>query len=105
MHSKTFSFDRQTLYVGSYNLDPRSKSLNTEDGVLIYNPELAAYLPETVDPLLDKVTYRLELDGNKLIWVTEEDGVEVRYDREPETSLRERIHVEFLSWLPIEGLL
>ncbi len=105
LHSKTYSIDRRTLFVGSYNLDPRSKRLNTEIGALLDCPELASYLPETVDPALATETYRLELDGRRLVWVTQEDGKEVRYDHEPATSFWQRFNAEILSWLPIEGLL
>lgn len=105
MHSKTFSFDRRTLFVGSYNLDPRSENLNTEIGVMIDCPELGTYLPETADDLLPDEAYRLELDGDRLVWVTREDGREVRYTREPNTSFGQRLGVRLLNWLPIESLL
>ena len=32
IHGKTFIFDEKTSYVGTYNLDPRSENLNTENG-------------------------------------------------------------------------
>lgn len=105
MHSKTFAFDRRTLFIGSYNLDPRSKNLNTEIGVMIDCPELAAYLPETVDRVLPGDAYRLELDGDRLVWVTQEGDREVRYDSEPSTTFGQRFQTKVLSWLPIEDLL
>jgi hypothetical protein len=47
----------------------------------------------------------MELDGNRLIWVTREGDKYVRYNSEPEASLWNRIQAQVLSWLPIEGLL
>ncbi len=41
IHAKTFVIDSNVLYVGTFNLDPRSANLNTEVGVLIRNSELA----------------------------------------------------------------
>ena len=41
LHTKAFVVDRQKLFVGSFNLDPRSAKLNTELGVIIESPELA----------------------------------------------------------------
>ncbi len=35
LHAKTVIVDRQVVFVGSFNLDPRSARLNTEDGVVV----------------------------------------------------------------------
>lgn len=42
LHAKTMVIDGQVLYVGSFNLDPRSANLNTEVGIISYDPALAA---------------------------------------------------------------
>ena len=39
LHAKTFAFDRRIGFIGSYNLDPRSKTLN---------PEIAAVIADNV---------------------------------------------------------
>jgi putative cardiolipin synthase len=83
LHAKTFAFDRRYGFVGSYNLDPRSSRLNTEMGVLFDCPPLAKQLPETVERDLDHTAYRVELEGHRLVWVTRENGKEVRYHRRP----------------------
>jgi putative cardiolipin synthase len=44
VHAKTFSVDRSRIFVGSFNLDPRSDRLNTEMGVIIASPALAERL-------------------------------------------------------------
>jgi putative cardiolipin synthase len=105
LHAKTFAFDRRIGFIGSYNLDPRSSKLNTEMGVLFNCPALARRLPETTERDLDRNAYRVELDGQRLIWVTREGDKEVRYHSEPETVLWKRIKVQVISWLPIEWLL
>ena len=38
LHAKTFAVDRQRVFVGSFNLDPRSARLNTEMGVVLESP-------------------------------------------------------------------
>jgi putative cardiolipin synthase len=48
IHAKTFLFDGETAWVGSYNLDPRSASLNTEAGLIIRDAELVAELEATI---------------------------------------------------------
>src|SRR3989454_3642064 len=42
LHGKTFVFDGTSVFIGSLNLDPRSLQQNTEVGVLVQSPELAA---------------------------------------------------------------
>ena len=105
LHAKTFTFDRRIGFIGSYNLDPRSSKLNTEMGVLFNCPALARRLPETTERDLGRNAYRVELAGNRLVWVTREGNKQVRYDSEPETGLWKRIKVQVISWLPIEWLL
>lgn len=39
IHSKTFLFDGETVWLGSFNMDPRSARLNTEAGVVIKDRE------------------------------------------------------------------
>jgi putative cardiolipin synthase len=41
IHAKSMVIDNETLFVGTFNLDPRSANLNTEVGILIKNRELA----------------------------------------------------------------
>ncbi|WP_371833380.1 phospholipase D-like domain-containing protein [Ferirhizobium litorale] len=44
MHTKAMVFDRKAVFIGSFNLDPRSAVINTEAGLYIESPELAARL-------------------------------------------------------------
>ena len=105
LHAKTFTFDRRIGFIGSYNLDPRSSKLNTEMGVLFNCPALARRLPEQTERDLGRSAYRVELAGNRLVWVTREGGQQVSYSSEPETGLWKRIKAQVISWLPIEWLL
>ena len=105
LHAKTFAFDRQVGFIGSFNLDPRSNKLNTEMGVLYNCPALARRLPETTARDLTRNTYRVELAGNHLAWVTREGDKQVSYNSEPAAGLWKRIKATVLSWLPIESLL
>ena len=47
MHSKYVVVDRTLSLVGSYNLDPRSESLNSESAIVYENPELTEQLART----------------------------------------------------------
>lgn len=48
IHAKTMVIDGETLFVGTFNLDPRSANLNTEVGVLIRNAGLAGQVEEYI---------------------------------------------------------
>lgn len=41
IHAKTMVVDNETVYIGTFNFDPRSENLNTEVGVIVRNPSLA----------------------------------------------------------------
>jgi len=107
LHAKTFVLDRQTVFVGSFNFDPRSMKLDTQNGIVIRSPELAnqaAYLfDEGVSPAR---TYRVTLLGDDdLVWITEDNGREMRYYREPLSRFWPRLSLKSLSWLTPELLL
>ena len=104
LHTKAIVFDRESVFIGSFNLDPRSGSINTEAGLYVESPELARqvidYMDDGVQP---ENSYRVLLDDNgDLYWVTEVDGNEVRYHKEPETTFGQRFMSGFIMILPVE---
>jgi putative cardiolipin synthase len=107
LHAKTFSADRSRIFVGSFNLDPRSARLNTEMGVVIESPTLASRLATEFDSRIPRDAYevRLAADGRSLEWIDRQDDREIVYTTEPETGVMRRLWIDFLSILPIEWLL
>jgi putative cardiolipin synthase len=107
LHAKTFSVDRSRIFVGSFNLDPRSSRLNTEMGAVIDSPTLARRLSEAIDTRIPNDAYEVRLagDGHHLEWIERSSEGNVVYTTEPQTGVLRRILVGFLSILPIEGLL
>jgi len=107
LHAKTLAVDRRRGFVGSFNFDPRSELINTEMGLIIYSPTLAAKLAETFDTVVPSVAYEVRLapDGERLQWIGRTASGEVRYDAEPETSPLLRFGIDMLGILPIDGLL
>jgi len=118
LHAKTFGIDRQLIFVGSFNLDPRSIALNTELGVLFESPELAIALAEVLDKDVVQKAYRLELktlpanddeqrdfDEFAIQWIAQQDGKTIRYEAEPNTSWWQRFMAGFLSIFVIESFL
>lgn len=48
IHAKTMVIDGELLFIGTFNLDPRSANLNTEIGVLIQNRGIASQVQESI---------------------------------------------------------
>ena len=48
IHAKTMVIDSETVFIGTYNLDPRSENLNTEVGVIIRNKPLAKIVEDSI---------------------------------------------------------
>jgi len=106
LHAKTFAVDRQRLFVGSFNFDPRSANLNTEIGFVIESPRLAGVLADGFERGIPERAYEVQLDRDgSLFWTETVDGETLRYDVEPETTTLQRALVFVLSLLPIEPLL
>ena len=106
LHAKTFAVDTHHVFVGSYNVDPRSANINTELGVLINDDQLAAQLHNAVDEHLMNQAYHVILDKQgQLQWQTIENGQLVTYSAEPNVDLPDKIWIKVMSWLPIDWLL
>lgn len=117
LHAKTFVWDRRAMFVGSFNLDPRSVSLNTEMGVIFESPELAGAVMDSFDDNLDRKAYRLKLvtipaeksisgsEQSRIEWVTVENGEQVVYTTEPDTTWWQRMTARILSLFVIESYL
>lgn len=106
LHAKTFALDRLRVFVGSFNFDPRSSRLNTEMGVVLESPVLAARLSTIFDERVPNDAYevRLASDGG-LEWIERSGEGERIWRKEPETSWLRRTWIRLLSVLPIEDLL
>lgn len=107
LHAKTFAVDGKTIFIGSFNFDPRSLLLNTEMGLVIHSPKLAQGLATGFDTLVPQRAYRVRLspDDGDIEWVeTTADG-EIRHSHDPETGWFRRLNADFLSILPIDWLL
>ncbi|MDM0113624.1 phospholipase D family protein [Variovorax sp. J22R133] len=106
LHAKTFASDRKRIFVGSFNLDPRSARLNTEMGVVIDSPVIANGLATQLDKRLSNEAYlvRLKPDGS-IEWVEGSATGDKVFATEPGSSGMRRLWVDFLGVLPIEWML
>lgn len=103
LHAKTFAVDGTRIFVGSFNFDPRSATLNTEMGLLIKSAKMAGSLHSAFDQGLGDLAWRVELRNDKLTWINASDHRETQ--KEPGATLAKRIALRVVGWLPVEWLL
>lgn len=89
IHAKTMVVDSSTVYIGTFNFDPRSENLNTEVGVLVNNTKLAKIVEDAIMTDMSPANS----------WNAATD------DPDQYVSLAKRSKVRFLQMTPIKPLL
>jgi cardiolipin synthase C len=109
LHAKLYVLDRQRLFIGSMNLDQRSRRINTEVGLIIDSGELAQETAKRFEAMtLPENSYTVTLpaapdQSPHLIWRTVENGTAVEYKIEPARHPWQRVEVKILSLLPLDS--
>jgi len=108
LHAKTMVIDRRIVFIGSFNMDPRSTHLNTEMGVLIDSRELAAQVAAAIERDMDpanswKVT--LAPDDGRLTWSWVADGRAQSTHSEPEADAGSLLQLMLFSLMPVDRLI
>ena len=111
LHAKVLVFDRRDVFVGSFNFDPRSRHLNTEDGLIVHSAELARDAAELLGAFMTlRCSFRVRrapeeagatLDRG-LEWETRDQGRLECYAREPWVGAWRRLLVELASFVMAE---
>jgi putative cardiolipin synthase len=102
LHTKALSIDGRIVFVGSYNIDPRSTWLNCEQGVVVESPALAAQ----IDAIFKRQTtgersWRVTAKEGDLAW---SDGNQT-FGNEPEASAWRRVQSWFIRVLGLDSQL
>lgn len=110
LHAKTIIIDRQKVFIGSANLDPRSRDLNTEMGLLVENEALANEVASIFDEVTElRNSYRLNLKSvkgkSRVLWQSEVDGKNIEQQYEPDVSLGRWFKFSIYRLLPMDNLL
>ena len=110
LHTKSFVFDRNKVFIGSLNLDPRAVRHNTEIGVIFSSKEIAKEMGEWFDQNIENIAFRLELkkgaDGfERIDWHGLDNGKPVVFTVDPHTGFWQRFGIGFMSLFPIESQL
>jgi putative cardiolipin synthase len=109
LHAKLLVFDRSGIFVGSMNYDERSRWLNTEMGLIIHSPELAAQNALRFQAMTQPASaYSVTLQradpqaSPRLVWSTTEQGQPVSYHTEPARNPWQKFEVRLLSLLSVD---
>jgi putative cardiolipin synthase len=117
LHAKTYVIDRETLVIGSMNLDPRSAHLNTELALVIHSAPLAQQVAHLFDQATSPaVSYRVTLatpselatlrysatPQSKLVWTDEENGEIHRYNLDPGAGFYRNALTGLFLLLPVD---
>ena len=110
LHAKTMAFDREIMFVGSFNFDQRSLHINNEIGMLFWDAQTAAESTDSFDRYIEDVALRVTLETDdkgkeSLRWVGRESGKQVTFDSEPYASSGLKALVAVMKILPIESQL
>lgn len=103
LHTKAFTVDGTTGFVGSVNFDPRSASLNTEMGVIFTAPALVAEMDALfAEETAPGISHALSCDESGTIaWM----GTGIPHFRDPGVSPFRRALAKAMGLLPLESQL
>lgn len=109
LHAKAMILDSRVAFIGSMNLDQRSIYLNTETGILIECPDLAADLRASFERMmLPDMSYQVYAnpdDPTGLLWWGMPKGKETVLMRDPEAGFWKRWKAAFLGKIVPERML
>jgi cardiolipin synthase C len=106
LHAKTLVIDGRTVFIGSLNMDERSKHFNSELGLVVRSPEIAHQVISLLDDISADGSYRLALDAaGHIVWSSGEGSEQKIWHDEPETTLWQRVDIKLLTPFAPEELL
>lgn len=104
LHAKFIDIDDK-VFIGSFNLDPRSFNLNTEVGLVVTSDPLQEQISNLLDRTLDTVAYELKLNNQgEIVWLDHRpDGKTIEYKTDPETTRFQRLMMYSVSYYLLNG--
>ncbi|MHB8678952.1 MAG: phospholipase D-like domain-containing protein, partial [Rudaea sp.] len=114
LHAKAMIVDDAHVFIGSLNMDPRSKLLNTEMGIIVDSAPLAqavkqffdaATTPENAYHVVMQRSGGASSGAVRMTWTWSEKGVMENAHSDPDATRMRRLEVSILRLLPIDGLL
>lgn len=106
LHAKFINIDDH-VFIGSFNLDPRSFNLNTEVGLVVNSSDLQTQISNLLNDTLLTVAYELKLNAqDEIIWFDHrQNGEIIEYYVDPESSRFQRFMMKVAALFPIEWMM
>jgi putative cardiolipin synthase len=102
LHTKALTIDGVMAFVGSYNIDPRSAALNTEQGVFVESAAIATQLAEIFEAQTSGArAWEVTVKDNRIQW---SDGSQT-LDKTPEASAWDKLQAWLAGVLPVRSQL
>jgi putative cardiolipin synthase len=107
LHAKALVIDQTTVFIGSANMDERSRRINSELGLVLRSPTIARQVSSLFDDISADGSYRLRLAGPSelLEWHSEEAGSEKIWYSDPLSSPLQRFWLHLLAPFAPEEML
>jgi putative cardiolipin synthase len=100
LHTKSVVVDREFVFIGSMNFDPRSFAINTEAGAFVRSPGLAEELAQVMERDMEpENAWQVFLDEKgKPYWVNSD----TRVDKQPARGFSQRVMDKIFKVVPKE---
>jgi cardiolipin synthase C len=106
LHAKALVIDQKTVFIGSMNMDARSR-INSELGLVMRSTDIARQVSSLLDDVNADGSYKLQLvdHGNQIQWSSGESESEKTWYTDPETTRWQRFSLKMLAPFAPEELL
>lgn len=107
LHAKTAVFDRKRVFIGSFNLDPRSTHLNTELGLLINSEAFAQQVADVIlQDMSEENSWQVSIDSEaEYLWSTLKQGKPIKTNADPEVDFISFLKMLLFITVPVESIL
>jgi cardiolipin synthase C len=107
LHAKALVIDGKTVFVGSSNMDSRSRRTNSELGLVMRSADIARQVTSLFDDISTYGSFCLRLEGpaRKLEWDSEENGARKIWHEDPLTRPLQRLWLGLLAPFAPEDML
>jgi len=104
LHAKSAVIDQERVYIGSFNLNPRSAYLNSEMAFIINSKALAQAVTDIIEiQMQPENSWTVSLDEhNEMQWTSQFKNETQTYSHDPESSLWQRIRNSVFSIFPFD---
>ena len=107
LHAKALVVDQKMVFIGSLNMDARSRRTNSELGLVMRSAEIAREVTNILEDLSPDGSYQLQLPAGRggVEWISGEGPTERVWFTDPETTPLRRFALKLLTPFAPEEML